>query len=140
MSPKKAKPTAAATSKNLTPCEAGGNEVKAAVIRYKQASSAVFDYYVCQAPALVRVYIVRQLDPSSRILIHESTGQPKISVNLPPLEPGRHLLYWSARPASEPWQTRSDFSVDGTCHFLFRKTSQSNDPDTKGFLYLEVLA
>src|SRR5437867_4409746 len=104
-----------------TPCELGGQEIPAALIRFRTTDTVTFDYYICKTAALLRVYLVRDLVPANRQLLSETEGEAKIHLILPALGQGRHLLYWAMRPVGPQWQTRAELAVNATYQFRFRK-------------------
>jgi hypothetical protein len=86
----------------------------------------------------VQVHLV--LHETQRQLLADEKGKSKMSLILPKLPPGRHLLYWGFQQSGFEWQTRAELLVNGVCRFRHRKAHDSNDPVNRGFLVLEVVA
>lgn len=119
-----------------TRCEEGGLEIPAAVVLYRQEDTVDFLFLMCRTNARIRVFLTRNL--SQREVLVDETGRDMISIMIPPLGPGRHLLFWSFQGAGEDWQTRTELAVNGVTRFRHRKSSAGNDPVNRGFLFLEV--
>jgi hypothetical protein len=121
-----------------TPCERGGPEIGATVVNLGSGDTAVFNYLMCRSTAKVQVYLV--LHEVQRQLLADEPGKDRISITLPKLPPGRHLLYWGFQRAGFDWQTRAELLVNGICRFRHRKSSDGNDPVNRGFIVLDVIA
>lgn len=121
-----------------TRCEQGGPEIPAAIVRFRPADAVDFLFFMCRTNARIRVFLTRNLSEPRELLLDE-TGRDFVSIMLPPLAPGRHLLFWSFLGAGENWQTRAELAVNGMTRFRHRKSSASDDPVNRGFLFLEVV-
>lgn len=134
--PDRDNPEAAADQQ--TRCEQGGPEIPAAIVLLRPSDVVDFSFFMCRTNARIRVFLTRHLSPDRELLVDE-TGRDVISILLPPLAPGRHLLFWSFLGAGEDWQTRAELAVNGLTRFRHRKSSASDDPVNRGFLFLEVV-
>jgi hypothetical protein len=126
-----------AESASATPCERGGSEMREAVIRFRHGDDAEFHYFICKTTARTRIFLVLH-QTQSQLLVDEQSKN-EIKLVLPPLPPGRHLLYWGFQGAGLRWQSRAELLVDGICRFRHRKSSEGDDPVNRGFLLLEVI-
>jgi hypothetical protein len=121
-----------------TLCQQGGPEITATAVTLGFGDTATFDYYMCESTARVQVYLV--LHEVQRQLLADEQGKNKLSLMLPKLPPGRHLLYWGFQQVGFEWQTRAELLVNSVCRFRHRKSHNSADPVNRGFLVLEVVA
>lgn len=126
------------TAEPQTRCEQGGPEIPAAAVLFRPADLVELSFFMCRTNARIRVFLTRNLSQPRELLVDE-TGLDFISILLPPLAPGRHLLFWSFLGAGEEWQTRAELAVNGVTRFRHRKSSASDDPVNRGFLFLEVV-
>jgi hypothetical protein len=128
----------ATTADQQTRCEQGGPEIPAAIVPFRPADVVELLFFMCRTNARIRIFLTRQLSEPRELLVDE-TGRDFVSIILPPLAPGRHLLFWSFLGAGENWQTRAELAVNGVTRFRHRKSSASDDPVNRGFLFLEVV-
>lgn len=126
------------TADQQTRCEQGGPEIPAAIVLFRPTDTVEFLFFLCRTNARIRVFLTRHLAQPRELLVDEA-GRDFISILLPPLAPGRHLLFWSFLGAGEDWQTRAELAVNDVTRFRHRKSSASDDPVNRGFLLLEVV-
>lgn len=124
------KKTSAASSP--TRCEDGGPELLPILIQIRPADVVTYRLWICKANARVLAFIDHQL------LIDE-TSLDEVSITLPELALGDHLLYWNVLAVGEEWQKRAEVLVDDIVRFRLRKSSEGNNPTGTGFAFLRVL-
>lgn len=126
------------TARAKTRCEEGGDEVLAYEIPVRINSRLEFTAFICKAEARIRVWI-EEMPAGQPELLTDETGKDEISLHIPQLGAGRHLLRWTVLTPSRGWQTRTELAVDGTVRFRRRKTADGDNPVNMGFVVLEVV-
>ena len=120
-----------------TPCDGGGAELTPTSIVLEASDETFFSFLMCKSTARVQVSLV--LHEAERQLLADERGKEKVSLRIPRLPVGRHLLYWRFQEAGFEWRTRAEVSVNGTCRFRHRKTSDGSEPTNTGFIVLDVV-
>jgi hypothetical protein len=120
-----------------TRCDEGGQEFIPLFITAKQSERVVLTITLCKSAFLVHVFY-----DGEKILEANSDDPPKdeVAVTLPKKAPGTYALNWGYQPAGQPWQVRSEVTVDGAVRLRQRKSSESEHPIPHSFVYVEVVS
>jgi hypothetical protein len=118
-----------------TRCEQGPDQDIIPDVRPRAKTTDVIDFnlLVCKANSRVLIYLDNQL-------LRQADSQDEVSLVLPELSPGSHLLYWSVFPAGDEWQTRAEIKINGAVCFLRRRKSSDRNPTPTGFWFVDIVA
>jgi hypothetical protein len=116
-------------------CEQGGEPIEPLPpLRVTPRDRIDFALLLCRAPMRARIYLDAEL-------IAEQTGADQITLTLPKLGPGFHLLYWNVViPPGVEWQTRAEVTIAGTVRFRRRRKNTDKNPTGTGWVDLDVVA
>lgn len=126
-----------------TPCEVlGKNEIVVQAITVHPGDRLEWRMYVCNTPGRA----ILRLMSSSGATVHlvDQVIPPPNPISrsvMPPTPPiGQYVLYWGLEPSGADWQNVVEVALNGTVVFRHFKSSKSNEPFAKGFLYVQVSA
>jgi hypothetical protein len=115
-------------------CEQGGPPIEPLEpLRVALGQRVDFELLLCRALMKTRVYLDQKL-------IAEQTGGDRLSLTLPKLAAGFHLLYWNAvAPPGVAWQTRAEVTIAGAVRFRRRRKNDDKNPTGTGWVDLDVV-
>lgn len=126
-----------------TPCEQlKASEITVPELAISHSDRLEWRMLVCNSPgrAVLRLMSSAGVKVS---LVDQNVPPPnpiRRLVTPPALPPGRFVLYWGLLvPPGTDWQNVVELAVNETVVFRHFKSSQSNEPFPKGFMYVTVL-